>query len=93
MYTDYQLPACSIFAPWSNAAEREIKELKKGSTRRIIRFCTPKRLLHDCLELEPYIRSNTTHGINKLYEEVPKMIMSSETSALASFVSLNGLNR
>ena len=54
------------FTPWSNAAKRDIKKLKKGSNRKLIKSGTPKRLWNDCFELKFYIRSNTTHGIYKL---------------------------
>ena len=32
------------FTPWSNAAERKIEKLKKGSGRKLIKCSTPKRL-------------------------------------------------
>ena len=62
-----------------NAAEREIKELKKGSSRKPIKSHAPKRLWDDCLELESYIKINTAQGIYKLDEEVPEMIISGES--------------
>ena len=40
------------FTPWSNAAEREIRELKKGSGRRLIKSGMPTRLWDDFLELK-----------------------------------------
>ena len=40
------------FTPWLNVAEREIKVLKKGSSRKLIKSGAPKRLWDDCLELE-----------------------------------------
>ena len=80
------------FFPWSNAAKREIKELKKGSGRKLIKSGTPKRLWDDCLELESYIRSNTVYGIYKLDEQVPETIMSGKMSDISKFVSLNGSN-
>ena len=46
------------FTPWLNAAKREIKELKKGLGRKLIKSGTSKRLWDDCLELESHIRSN-----------------------------------
>ena len=70
------------FTPWSNAAIREIKELKKGSS--IIKPGAPKRLWDNCLELESYI-SNTTHGIYKLDGEVPEAIMFGKTSDISQF--------
>ena len=44
-----------LFIPWLNAAKREIKEPKKGSSRNLIKSGTPKRLWDACLELESYI--------------------------------------
>ena len=58
------------FTPLMNAAKK-IKELKRGSGRKLIKSSTPKRLWDDCLELESYIRSNTVHSIYKLDGEVP----------------------
>ena len=80
------------FTPWSNAAKREIKELKKDSSWKLTKFGTLKRLWNNCLELESYIRSNNAHGINKLDGEVPKTIMSGEMSDTARFVTLSRLN-
>ena len=64
------------FYPWSNAAKREIQELKNVSSRKLIKSCSPKRLWDDCLKLESYIRCNTAHSINKLDGEVPETIIS-----------------
>ena len=54
------------FTQWSNAAEgeREIKKLKKGSSRKMIKSRSPKRLWDDCLKLESYFKSNTACGTN-----------------------------
>ena len=50
-----QLEPC---IPWSNAAEREIKELKTGAGCKLLKSRALKWLWDDCLELEAYIRSN-----------------------------------
>ena len=76
------------YTPWSNAAEREIKDLKKGASHKLLWFRAPKHLWDDCLELEAYIRSNTAHEIYKLDGEVPKMVMSGETSNISQFCKL-----
>ena len=47
------------YSPWMNAAEACIRELKRGSTRKMIRTGSPKCLWDDSLELESAIRSNT----------------------------------
>ena len=38
-----------LFTPWSNAPDREMKELMKGSGRKLIKFGTPPRLWDNCL--------------------------------------------
>ena len=79
------------FTPWSNAAKRKRRELKKGSGRKMIKSGAPKRLWDDYLELESHIRSNTAHGIHKLGGKIPKTIMSGKTSDISQFCGLNGL--
>ena len=37
------------FTTWSNTAKREIMELKKSFSRKLMKFGTPKRLWDDCL--------------------------------------------
>ena len=80
------------FTSWLNATEREIKELKKGSGRKLMKSGATKRLCDDYLEFESCVRFNTAHGMYKLDGEVLEIIMSRETSDIASFVSLSGLN-
>ena len=73
------------FTWWSNAAKREIKELKNYSGRKLIKSGTPRRHWDYCLELESYIRSNTAHKIYKLDGEVLETIMSGETPDISQF--------
>ncbi len=42
------------YTPWSNAAESEIREVKKGVGRQMVRSKAPKLLWDDCLEREAY---------------------------------------
>ena len=79
----YHLQQTEPFTPWSNAAKREIKNLKKGSGRKLVKSGAQKRLWNDCLELESYIKSNTAYGIYKLDGEVPEMTISGELSILS----------
>ena len=79
------------YTPWSNAAEREIKELKKVVGHKMLRSRTPKHLWDNCLELEAYIRTNTAHEIYKLDGEVPKT--SDKTSDISQFYKLVCLSR
>ncbi len=76
------------FSPWQNAAECRIKDLKKGTGRKLLLTNTPRRLWDDCLEYEASIRSHTAHDIFKLDGEVPETIMSSKTANISQFYEL-----
>ena len=73
------------YTPWSNAAEIEIKELKKGAGHKLLQSRASKHLWDECLELEADIRSNTAHDFFKLDREVPKTLMSHEASDISQF--------
>jgi hypothetical protein len=73
------------YTPWSNAAEGTIRELKRGTGRKMAKSKAPKRLWDDCLELEALVRSNTAHDIFELKGEVPETIVSGETSDISQF--------
>ena len=62
-----------------DAAEREIRKLKKGACHELLQSRAPKHLWEDCFELEAYVRSNSTHNIYMLDGEVLKTVMSGET--------------
>ena len=73
------------FTSWLNVAEGEIKKLKKGFDKKLIKSGDPKILWDDCLEVETYIRSNILHSIYKLGGEVPETIMSGTASDINQF--------
>eukprot|EP00804_Cyclotella_cryptica_P009101 CCRYP_003177-RA/>CCRYP_003177-RA protein AED:0.23 eAED:0.23 QI:0/0/0/1/1/1/2/0/629 len=81
------------YSPWQNAAEGNIRELKKGAGRMMIKSGSPKRLWDDCLVLESYIQSNTAHDIFMLSGEVPETIMSGETSDISQFCEFEWYER
>ena len=64
------------YTPWSNASEREIKELKKGAGHKLLKSRALKWLWDNGLELVAYIRSNIVHKIYKLDREVPATVRS-----------------
>ena len=76
------------YTPWSNAAEREIKELKKGVGNTPLQSGAPKHLWDYCLELEAYIRSNTAHEIYNIYAKVMKTEMSDKMTETSQFCLL-----
>ena len=79
------------FTTWFDAAEREIKELKKGYGRKMIKFRAPKRLWKDCLE-EYYIKTNTAHGMYKLDWGVHETVMTGEIFNISQFCEFEWLD-
>ncbi len=73
------------YSPWSNSAEREIRELKKGAARKMTRSGAPRRLWCFALEYESYVRSHTAHDIYKLDGRVPETVVSGETADISPF--------
>jgi len=73
------------YTPFSNAAERSIRELKKGVGRQMVKSKSPKVLWDHCLEREAYVRSNTVQDIFQLNGQVPETVVSGETSDITTF--------
>ena len=46
------LKQLELYSPWSNAAEKYLKELKKGAGHKLLLSRAPKHLQDDCIELE-----------------------------------------
>ena len=67
------------YNPRSNAAEREIEDLMKGASHKLLWSRALAMIWGDCPEFEAYIRSNMAHNIYKLDEEVPKMTVKCPT--------------
>ena len=67
------------YTPWANAAESAIRELKRGTGRKMVSTKSPKVLWDHCLELEAYIRSATCHSNFELSGQVPETAMYGET--------------
>ncbi len=66
-----------------------VKELKKGTYKKLLFTNMPRRLWDDCLEYEAYVRSHMAHNISKLDEEAPKTIMSGKTADISQFCELS----
>ena len=62
-------------SPHINAAEMNIRELKRGSSRKIIKKQSPKKLWYHCLELESLILYHTAHDHFPLNGEVLETLM------------------
>ena len=58
-----------------NAAEAGIRELKRGSSRKIIKSQIPKKLWDYCLELEARIFSCAVNDIYLCDNECPETII------------------
>ena len=81
---DCHLVQTEPHSPWMNAAEGCNRELKKGSSRKMIRTGTPKRLWDYALEAEALVRSHTYHDTFMLNGEVPETVMTGQTADISN---------
>ena len=59
------------YFPWMNACEAQIREIKRGSSRKMLRMGSPKCLWDYSLELECLIQSATAHDLYDLDGQTP----------------------
>ena len=71
------------YSPWQQAAEGCIRELKRGTSRKMIKTGSPKPLWDHCLELEALVRSSTSNDIYMTNGEVPETIMTGSTADIS----------
>ena len=71
------------YSPWQQAAEGCIRELKRGSSRKMTKTRSPKCLWDHCLELEAYVRSCTSNDIFMTAGQVPETIMTGNTADIS----------
>ena len=76
------------YTSWSNAAEGEIKELKKCAGCKLLKSRAQKHLCNTCLDLEAYIRYIAGHEIYKLDRDVFTTVMSGKTLNIYQFFEL-----
>ena len=63
------------YSQWGNAAEINVRELKRASARKMMSTNSPKKLWDHSLELEAIVRSHTAHDHFGLDGEVPETLM------------------
>ena len=85
---DCQIRQTEPYTPFSNAAESAIRELKKGTGRRLTSTKSPKRLWDDYMQLESFIRSHTALDIWQLQGQVPQTLMTGQTADISQFYEL-----
>ena len=81
---DFHLVNYEPYSPWQIAAEGCIKELKKASSPKLIPTGLSKVLWDHCIELIQLIWSHTTHTAYELQGEVPKTIMTGQTTDISN---------
>ena len=67
-------------------AEGAIRELKRGSGRKMMRSLSPAKLWDHCIELEALIRSHTALDICELQGQVPETLLSGQTADISPFI-------
>jgi hypothetical protein len=73
------------YSPWQQAAEGCSRELKRGSSQKMIKTGSPKSLWDHSLELEAYFCSCTSNDIYMTAVQVPETIMTSNTADISHF--------
>ena len=71
------------YSPCLNATKVTIREVKKGSSRKMIKTGTHKFMWDHSLELEALIRSNTALDYHILDGEVPEMLMNGQADDIS----------
>lgn len=72
------------YSPWMNGAEDAIRELKRGSSRKMMRSGAPLKLWDHCLELEALIRSHTALSHYELQGRVPETHLRGQTGDISA---------
>ena len=86
---DCHLQAIEPYSPWMNSCETTIRELKRASSRAMLRTQSPKCLWDDCLELTALIRSNTALDIYDLNGETPETKLKGSTSDISTIAEFS----
>ena len=68
------------YPPWQIMEEGAIRELKRGSGRKMMRSLSPAKLWDHCIELEVLIRSHTALDIYELQGQLPETLLSGQTT-------------
>ena len=80
---DCHLRQTEPYSPWMNAAEGCIRELKRGTSRKMLKTGSPKTLWDHCIELESLMRSLTCNTIYMTNGETPETIMTGTTADIS----------
>ncbi len=71
------------YSLWQQAAESCIRELKRGSSQKMIKSKSPKCLWDHCPELEAYVRSCMSNYIYMTAGQVTETIMTGNTAVIS----------
>jgi hypothetical protein len=80
------------YSPWQKATEGLIRELKRGSSQKMIKTGSPKSLWDHSLELEAYVHSCTSNDIYMTAGQVPETIMTSNTADISHIAEFGWYN-
>jgi hypothetical protein len=68
----------------SNMGEGDVRELKKGVGRQMLRSRFPRRFWDDCIIRQAYVRSHTSLDIYGLEGQVPESKIKGETVEIST---------
>ena len=74
------------YPPWKIMAEGAIKEINRGSGRKMMRSLSSAKLLDHCIKLKALIKYHTALDIYEVQGEVPDTLLSGKTTDISPFV-------
>ena len=80
------------YSPWQQATEGRIRELKWGSSCKMLRMGLPKPLCDHSLELEALVRSCTSNDIYTTAGQVPETLMTGDTANISHIAEFAWFN-
>jgi hypothetical protein len=88
----YHVRQMEPHSQWMNAAENGMRELKKDSSRQMLKKHSPKWLCDNCLELQAFIKSHTVGNELWLKRKTPETMLSGETANISEFAEFGWYN-
>ena len=76
------------YSAWYNSTKHEIRELKKGTARKLTQSGAPRELWCFALEYESYVCLHTAHDIYQLDGNIPETVVLGKTADISPFCEL-----
>ena len=82
----FQVQQLKYNTPWANRAKGAVQENKRSTIREMKKSTCPARLWGYCADLQAKIRCNAAHNIPTLNGQVPKTVVTVNTTDISELV-------